>query len=419
MPAAPVAPGGQGSAGRSAPPPPPPPPRCNPVERVIDKVDLLFVVDNSGSMREEQELLRQQFPRLIRGLTTGDTDGDGVQDFPAVADLHLGVVSSDMGLVGITGIDKCSGLGDDGILLNAPSPAVAGCQPRYPRFLTYEAGTHDPLQIANDFACIASLGTDGCGFEQQLESALKALWPSAGADPLTGKPLGPNDGPFLGDFNGFGRRGHGDTDNAGFLRNDPNAGLSLVAVVVVTDEEDCSSHSTAHFTPLEFLAPSNPLAHQPLNLRCFFNPQNLYPVERYVNGLRALRPNNEALVVFAAIAGIPPDLVTPDVRARIDFTDPDQREAFYRRVLEHPAMQETVDPTTIQTPGAGNLVPSCNRVNFGKAYPPRRIVEVARGFGENGVIASICTEDFGPAVTAILSRIGERLNDPCSTLGLE
>ena len=42
----------------------------------IDKVDLLFVVDNSGSMREEQTALRAQFPRLIQVLTSGDRDGD-------------------------------------------------------------------------------------------------------------------------------------------------------------------------------------------------------------------------------------------------------------------------------------------------------------------------------------------------------
>ena len=46
----------------------------------VDKVDILFMVDNSNSMREEQELLRQQFPSLVRILTSGDRDGDGVRD---------------------------------------------------------------------------------------------------------------------------------------------------------------------------------------------------------------------------------------------------------------------------------------------------------------------------------------------------
>src|SRR3954447_10402818 len=32
----------------------------------IDKVDMLFMVDNSNSMREEQARLQQQFPHLIQ-----------------------------------------------------------------------------------------------------------------------------------------------------------------------------------------------------------------------------------------------------------------------------------------------------------------------------------------------------------------
>ena len=110
-----------GSGGADAGPP------CTPgtMTRIpvtnIDKVDMLFMVDNSNSMREEQAALRTQFAQLIEVLTTGDRDGDGVNDFPPAKDLHLGVVSSDMGLLGVDGVDDCSGLGDDGILQHAPS----------------------------------------------------------------------------------------------------------------------------------------------------------------------------------------------------------------------------------------------------------------------------------------------------------
>ena len=38
----------------------------------VDKVDLLFMVDNSNSMAEEQGLLATQFPTMINILTTGD-----------------------------------------------------------------------------------------------------------------------------------------------------------------------------------------------------------------------------------------------------------------------------------------------------------------------------------------------------------
>ena len=70
-------------------------------------------------------------------LTTGDTDGDGTEDFPPARDLHLGVVSSDMGLGGISDIQICEGLGDDGVLQHAPSEVLRSCRSSYPAFLTY------------------------------------------------------------------------------------------------------------------------------------------------------------------------------------------------------------------------------------------------------------------------------------------
>lgn len=69
----------------------------------VDKVDLLFVVDNSRTMEAKQRALQAQFPRLIRTLTSGqrvDAGGDLVgAPFPPVTDLHLGIVTSDMGPV--------------------------------------------------------------------------------------------------------------------------------------------------------------------------------------------------------------------------------------------------------------------------------------------------------------------------------
>jgi hypothetical protein len=94
--------------------------------QVIDKVDLLFAVDNSNSMREEQAGLSAQFAHMVDVLTSGDRDGDAVADFPAVTDLHLGVVTSDMGLGDLADIPHCSALGQDGVLQHAPPPAAHG-----------------------------------------------------------------------------------------------------------------------------------------------------------------------------------------------------------------------------------------------------------------------------------------------------
>ena len=66
---------------------------------------------------------------------------------------------------------------------------------------------------------VSRLGTEGCGFEQQLESMLKALTPS--------------DSSIRFEMN---TAGQGDRANAGFVRPD-----SLLAIIVVTDEDDGST----------------------------------------------------------------------------------------------------------------------------------------------------------------------------------
>jgi hypothetical protein len=368
----------------------------------IDKVDLLFMVDNSGSMAQEQGALREQFPKLISVLASGDP-GMGKEKFPPAKDLHLGVVSSDLGLVGISDIDKCSGLGDDGVMQN--EPRLQGCKASYPRFLTYNAGLNMPSEVANDFACVAMLGTDGCGFEQQLEVTLKALWP--GGDPRI---------KFLGDANMFGQMGHGDNENQGFLRSDPIMGLSLLAIIMVTDEEDCSSMNTEHFTPNAYLDPMNPvdarLLMQGLNVRCNFNEANLYEINRYVNGFKALRPQNENLVIFAGIVGVPPETVNTQVLANLKLDDENSRNQFYDGILKHSLMQPVVDTRNTPDPQDDTMKPSCN-TGTGLAYPPIRIVKVAQGFGPNGIIQSICQDDFGPAIDAIIAIIAKQLGAVC------
>ncbi|MCG8555603.1 MAG: VWA domain-containing protein [Proteobacteria bacterium] len=398
------------------------------VERIqvvnVDKVDILFMVDNSGSMKEEQANLAKEFPKLVQVLTSGYLSGmptGAPQDFPPVPNLHLGVVSSDMGLVGVPNIPSCGSsvmrpFGDDGVLIqDTRDPAMKpGCQMAYPPgWIQYQKPINDPFQAATDFGCLATLGTGGCGFEQQLEAVLKALTP-------------PSAGPmFVADHTGAGALGHGGLPgdptpgrNAGFLRPD-----SLLTVVMVTDEEDCSSHNLDHFKLSSDLPPGHPvltniMAMDPnlvdeLNLRCFFNKQNLHPIDRYVQGLKNLRPGQEKLVIFAAIVGVPKNAV--DAGTRLMFNNlltPQDRANYYQNLYNHPLMQEMIDPTSLATPPA-ELRPSCNDPLLGKAQPPIRIVQVAEQFGRNGVVQSICQDDFGPALDAIIQVISDVLNDVC------
>src|SRR5262245_61487565 len=55
----------------------------------LDKVDLLFVIDNSNSMAGEQQQLRAQFPRLMDALTTGQLSPDDQRTFTPVRDMHV------------------------------------------------------------------------------------------------------------------------------------------------------------------------------------------------------------------------------------------------------------------------------------------------------------------------------------------
>jgi hypothetical protein len=371
---------------------------CVPEEQAlerIEEVDILLVIDSSGSIEGESEALKAQLPRMLNAIVTGS---DQDTSFPPASSVHVAVATSDMGLVGIQGIEKCEGAGDDGIFLQ---PGVAGvtCDVDYPGFLAYD-GAAAAIATVDTVSCVPLTGTDGCGFEQPLEAGLKALWPASN-DAIT--------------FHGG--PGHGEGANAGFLR--PN---SLLVVVVVTDEDDCSAADLSLFVPNPL--PDDPIAMQALNLRCFHNPERLYAPERYIENFKALRPHNDN-VIFATISGIPADLLSEEARAGVDFAVPAQVDAFYDAVLADPRMQEA--PLDEAAAHGGSLTPSCDRTRvivdpevpdvaappptIGRAYPPRRLIEVARGFGTNSVLGSICADDFGDTTGAIIRAIGERLVD--------
>ncbi len=334
--------------------------------RANGDLDVLLVVDDSNSMGEEQGSLAAELPRMARILATGDLDGDGTQDFPALKSVRVGVVSSDMGAG--ASVPTCdAGLGDDGILRTAGHGDT--CAASYPSFAELRADdpSADVDAFVDQVSCVATIGTGGCGFEQQLEAALKALTPST-------SPLRFADGTL----------GQGDRANAGFLRDS-----SVLATIVLTDENDCSAADRTLFDP------ASTDYTEPLNLRCMAHPEALHPTSRYVDGLRALRADPSD-VIFAAISGVPTDLVS----------DP----ADYDALMSDPRMTETIDSSS-----AGDLVPSCNVEGLGTAFPPTRIVEVARGFGDNGVVQSICQADFTPAIDAVLTRVAARVSGACTS----
>jgi hypothetical protein len=379
------------------------------------KVDLLFVVDDSNSMALKQQQLQAQIPKLIEALTSGQRFPGDPNPFPAITDLHVGVVSTDMGIPGVELPPSCrADGGEDGHLQFQPPgdpESTLVCESSYPQYQTYRY-PENAAAFTQAVACTSALGIGGCGFEQPLDAMLKALVPS--------KPATPGENVFRFISTTFENTyGRGDVPqaeggNLGFLRNDP-ADPSLVAVVVLTDEEDCSVNETAHLKPNNQLPEDSPYRQQDINLRCYLNKEFLYDIQaRYLNGLRSLRPGREDLVFFSVIGGVPTDLVSSDVLASTDFSDAIARETFYSNILNAPAMQEEIDPSTMPGSGMGNLRPSCSVAVPGQtqpalAYPPRRLVELARQFGEHGMVQSICQTDFEPAVAAIVDRLAAHL----------
>ena len=407
----------------------------------VDKVDIMFAVDNSKSMEDEQEKLRVQFPKLVQTLVSGVREDQST--FPAAKDLHLGVITTNMGVPGLTLPTQfqCEGYGDDGRLISQSASSSDECSTPErmslgnARFITYKAEDNAlaPEEVAARFGCIAQVGAEGCGYEMQLEAVLKGLWPypEYDIDPSTGDPYPEARVTFLTDNNSESnarRYGNGGSApqvienteisyNGGFLRNDTSAGLSLVAIVLVTDEEDCSSTTVNHLQQAEtYPAGYEYLADQPPNTRCFFHKDRevapgqpfLHNTERYVKYLKLLREGNEQLVIFAAIAGVPPQLTTADMQS---YTDDESREAYYEQLLSDSRMQERLNSN------GTNLDLACltdeDNPDGGGAYPARRIVEVVRGFEDNGVIQSICQESFAPAIDAIIEVIATQLGAVC------
>jgi hypothetical protein len=333
----------------------------------LTKLDIVFMVDNSGSMSQEQAALTARFPELLAELLDPpDNDGDTRPDHGAVEDLNIGVISSDMGTRGYR-VPSCSSSdrGDDGCFRNTPSHSLSGCPATLPRFLyrnPTNAASYGPESMATDLTCMATLGTNGCGFEQQFEAMRKAMTDDA-------MPGACNDG---------------------FLRND-----SLLALIWVTDEEDCSV-DPAH--PEMFDPTRGDLG--PLNIRCFLHPYFVTPVSEFAAAFRGLRPTGDTNVFLAMIVGVP-----PDADSCIGFGD------GLDSCLAVPAMVEQLDPAM-----PTQLIPSCN-TSMGQAFPPRRFVALAQEWGKSAYVDSICKTDWTRAFGVIAGRLVETLRDDYVCLG--
>ncbi len=162
-----------------------------------EAMDILFVVDNSGSMSDNHEKLVAEVPGFVDRLTQ---IGLGIE-----GGMHVGVVTTDSYRQNAEG---CQSLG-----AMVTEVQFQTCGP-YEEGLTYMTEA-DSLDEA--FTCAASVGTQGDGAERPLDALLEAL------GPWHNRPGGCNDG--------FSRAGVA-------LHEGPSEERAALVVVFVTDEDD-------------------------------------------------------------------------------------------------------------------------------------------------------------------------------------
>jgi len=345
-------------------------------QTIEKEVDILFVIDNSGSMKEEQENLRKNFGILIDALKSDKLDGK-------IPNVHIGVITTDLG-AGTYGaaIDGCQSTGGDRGKLQH-EPRIEGCADPKDPWISYSDGVHnipdcdnpDPIECVKDaFKCIADPGLDGCGFEMHLESARLALDKSNNANP-------------------------------GFLRDN-----AFLAVVFITDEDDCSAADGTLFDPTQkgFSDPLGPLE----SFRCFE-----FGIQCDINDRHTSGPRTNCVPAYDYLH---------DVNKYIAFFEEIKggKDRVIMAAIAGPTHGAPVLPNgkLTQLVEVGNdgqrsfLMPSCSTAT-GFAVPALRIGKVVEAFG--GEIHTICTDEddegFGPALKALGEKIVASLGGQCIT----
>ncbi len=346
--------------------------------RSVDKIDLVLMIDNSRSMADKQMILAFAVPDLIGSLLNPrclDSTGvpaaiqpsDALSTCPPgtrrastpITDIHVGIVTSSLGG---HGADTCSVTADTQSCPGAPNPSnndaghlvtrSAACGgaalPTYggKGFLAWDpaqrlsppgegqagsvavsptgvATTVTPGLLPSLKDLVVGVGQVGCGFSSQLESWYRFLvdpepYQTISVQGGKATPLG-TDTALL-------------KQRADFLRPD-----SLLAILMLTDSNDCSIKESGQFyfaaqqqsptnpgqafhlprarqecasnpddpcckscgqaapsCPVDDACAASPTltdAEDPINLRCFdqkrrFGIDFLHPIDRYTNALR-------------------------------------------------------------------------------------------------------------------------------------
>ena len=383
--------------------------------RLRKDVDILFLIDNSPSMSPKQKALASNIPKFIQKI-----DDTG-------ANYHVGIATSDIGSNVQPGvpwggnIGKCDSYeGDDGVLQAVPCTtrntvtpdARNACAQLCPddkfvptdgrRFISKVDGvTNVPQSMEKDpvtgkmvdagpiksFKCMALVGDDGCGIEGQMEGAKRAL------------------------------DGHR-SENSGFLRAN-----SVLAVIFITDEDDCSvqmakrDQNNPSYRDCDPTQPDSPECYN-VDFRCLARSiqcnettlttgvktackeranNYLEPVEKYYRFFSNLRPANKLLV--SGIWTLP----SIDMGGKVEIA----------------RAGGTTTPNLNRAGGAGaSCVYASDQSVYGQAQ--LRLSKFAKQFGTdakgqaNALEVSICDIDNYPtALDRIAKAIEQRLQAQC------
>jgi len=344
------------------------------VEATRQNLDLLFVVDDSLSMQGEQESLRLRFGSFIEAVS--NVEGGR-------PNLHVGIVSTNVG--GPVGSDfLCAGTGDSGLFISEPRVRTDCNGPDGSFFIDVEGAdggreTNFQGTLEEAFGCVAEIGIGGCGYEQPLEAVTRAL-----ANPA----------------------------NADFVRPD-----SLLAIVFITDEDDCSLHDDSMMVDgsacADYFDPVACPLGRSTSFRCFEFGVECDPDDPRQPGTKENCHPRQDSPFLTDVAG--------HAAALRAIKDPE-------RILVAAISGTLADPvvrvgTASDRSSIPDLAPSCASA-FGEAMPPIRLAAFLQEF-DNGTLQSICEEnlpdgpvplsepDLAAALAGIAKRIGALLGDPC------
>lgn len=337
-------------------------------------IDILFLIDDSVSMQDKQSNLAANFPNFINVLST----------IPGgLPNVHIGVATSDLGAVGADGTSQgglngqggCNTTGGKNGNLQLGMATAADVQGAFISDLATGATrqTNYTGTLSSVFSKMAQVGALGCGFEQHLEAAKRAL--------------------------------SNTTTNNGFLR-----ASAYLAIIFIQDEDDCSiAHASllgndtgslgtlASFRCTRFGVTCDVGGMTPDQMnsvgtkdQCHSNDSGQYltKVADYVTFFKGLKPDDPDNVIVAGIAGV----TTPFQVANLP-----------------PPGSPTGTPFN-------QLVHSCNYQGadgIEVADPAVRLSTFLTSFPNRNAFTTVCQKDLTDGLTIIAQLLKTVIGDPC------